>query len=61
LVKLDTLDSGIDVGQEINIGPGKFGKNDKRRALNKRRKWKMWKNFEVFVKKKLEKIFYFYF
>ena len=24
--------SGIDVGQEINIGPGKVGKNDKHRA-----------------------------
>ena len=32
-----TLESGIDVGQGINIGPGKFVKNNKRRALNKRR------------------------
>ena len=32
-----TLESGIDVGQEINVGPGKFGKKNKRRALNKRR------------------------
>ena len=24
-----TLDSGIDVGQEINIGPGKSGKKNK--------------------------------
>jgi hypothetical protein len=23
---LDTLESGIDVGQGINVGPGKFGK-----------------------------------
>jgi hypothetical protein len=26
---------GIDVGQEINVGPGKLGKNNKCRALNK--------------------------
>ena len=26
--------SGIDVGQEINVGPGKFGKKNKRRAVN---------------------------
>ena len=32
-----TLVSGIDVGQGINVGPGKFGWNNKRRALNKRR------------------------
>ena len=30
-----TLQSGIDVGQGINVGPGKFGKKNKRRALNK--------------------------
>ena len=28
------LDSAIDVGQGINVGPGKFGKKNKRRALN---------------------------
>jgi hypothetical protein len=28
------LASGIDVGQGINIGPGKFGKKNKHRALN---------------------------
>ena len=39
-VVLHTLDSGIDVGQKINVGPGKFGKNNNRRALNKRRAWK---------------------
>ena len=27
-----TLDSGIDVGQGINVGPGKVGKNNKCRA-----------------------------
>jgi hypothetical protein len=32
-----TLESGIDVGQEMNVGPEKLGKNNKRRALNKRR------------------------
>ena len=30
-----TLASGIDVVQGINIGPGKFGKKNKRRAFNK--------------------------
>jgi len=29
---LDTLESGIDVGQGINIGPGIFGKKNKSRA-----------------------------
>ena len=29
-----TLASGIDVEQGINVGPGKFGKKNKRRALN---------------------------
>ena len=32
-----TLESGIDVGQGITIGPGKFVKKNKRRVLNKRR------------------------
>ena len=32
-----TLESGIDVGQGITIGPGKFVKKNKRRALNKHR------------------------
>ena len=32
-----TLESGIDRGQGINVGPGKFAKKNKRRALNKRR------------------------
>ena len=32
-----TLESGIDVGQGITIGPGKFVKKNKHRALNKRR------------------------
>ena len=30
-----TLESGIDVGQGITVGPGKFVKKNKRRALNK--------------------------
>ena len=34
-----TLESGIDVGQEITVGPGKFGKKNKRRAFNKCRAW----------------------
>ena len=32
-----TLESGIDVGQGINVGPGKFIKKNKRWAGNKRR------------------------
>ena len=30
-----TLESGIDVGQGINVGHGKFVKNNKPRVLNK--------------------------
>ena len=37
------LESVIDVGQGISVGPGRFGKKNKRRALNKRRAWKIWK------------------
>ena len=29
-----TLESVIDVGQGICVGPGRFGKKNKRRALN---------------------------
>ena len=32
-----TLESGIDVGQGITVGPGKFVKKNKCRALNKLR------------------------
>ena len=32
-----TLESRIDVGQGISVGPGKFVKKNKRRALNKHR------------------------
>jgi hypothetical protein len=38
-----TLESVIDVGQGISVGPGRFVKNNKRRVLNKRRAWKIWK------------------
>ena len=38
-----TLESVIDVGQGISVGPGRFGKKNKLRALNKRRAWKIWK------------------
>ena len=38
-----TLESVIDIGQGISVGPRRFGKNNKRRALNKRRTWKIWK------------------
>ena len=34
-----TLESGIDVGQGINLGPEKFVKKNKRRALNKHKAW----------------------
>jgi hypothetical protein len=40
-VTCNTLESGIDLGQGINVGPGKFDKNNKRRALNKHRAWKI--------------------
>ena len=40
---LHTLESVIDVGQGISIGPGRFGKKNKRRALNKYRAWEIWK------------------
>ena len=30
----DTLESGIDLGQGINVEPGKFGKKNKHKALN---------------------------
>ena len=33
--KVHTLESGIDVGQGINVGPGKFVKRNKRRAQTK--------------------------
>ena len=36
-----TLESVIDVGQGISVGPGRFGKKNKRRALNKHRAWKI--------------------
>ena len=55
-----TLNSEIDVGQGINVGHGKFGKNDKNRALNKHMAWKIWQKFEVFWKKR-KKIFFRFF
>ena len=39
----DTLESVIDVGQGISVGPGRFCKKNKCRALNKRRACKVWK------------------
>jgi hypothetical protein len=38
-----TLESVIDIGQGISVEPGRFGKKNKHRALNKRRAWKIWK------------------
>ena len=43
---MNTLESGIDIGQEINVGLGKFGQKNKHRA------WKIWQKFEIFVMKK---------
>ena len=43
ILKSITLESVIDVGQGISVGPGRFGQKNKRRALNKRRAWKIWK------------------
>ena len=37
-----TLDSRIDVGQEINVGPGNFDKKNKCSALNKHTAWIIW-------------------
>ena len=37
LSSLITLESEIDVGQGITVGPGKFVKKNKRGVLNKRR------------------------
>ena len=34
LTENTTLESGIDIGQGISVGPGKFVKKNKRRALN---------------------------
>ena len=59
-IYLVTLDSWIDIGQEINGGPGK-GKKNKRRALNYSRTWKIWQNFEVFVMKNPKKTKFFCF
>ena len=33
-IRICTLESVIDVGQGIRVGPGKFDKKNKRRALN---------------------------
>ena len=32
-MRITTLESGIDVGQGITVGPGKFVKKNKHRAL----------------------------
>ena len=45
--KVSTLESLIDVGQGISVGPGRFGKKNKRRALNERRAWKIEKRITV--------------
>ena len=45
----NTLDSRIDVRQEITVGPGKIGKKNKRRALNKQGYGKFGKKIEFVV------------
>ena len=42
-IEIITLGSLIDVGQGISVGPGRFGKKNKPRALNKCRALKIWK------------------
>ena len=44
MVKTSTLESRIDVGHGITIGPGKFFKKNNRRPLNKRRAWSKLRN-----------------
>ena len=39
VLKTNTLESGIDVGQGIIVGPEKFVKKNKHWTLNKRRAW----------------------
>ena len=42
MIFMTTLESGIDVGQLINVGPGKFDKKNKHRVLNECRAWEIW-------------------
>ena len=51
-----TLESGIDVGKGISIGPGKFVKKNKCRALNKPRAWRKCANLCYKKPIKLENI-----
>ena len=51
-----TLESRIDVGQGITVGPGKFVKKNKYRALNKRRTWTKFANLCYKNSIKLENI-----
>ena len=39
--QVGTLESGIDIGQGINVGPGIPCKKNKCRTLNKRKSWKI--------------------
>ena len=48
----------LESGQRKNIGSGKFDKNNKHRALNKRRAWKIWQKFEDFCYENMEKIIF---
>jgi hypothetical protein len=52
--EIGTLECGIDVGQGINSGLGKFGKNNEHRDLNKHRKHENissspWKKFQNLI------------
>ena len=48
--KVTTLESVIDVRQGISIGPGRFGKKNKRRA------WKIWKKRITVGQEKFDKL-----
>ena len=50
-----TLESVIDVGQGISVGPGRVGKKNKRRVLNKHRAWKIWKKRITVGQEKIDK------
>ena len=51
-----TLESTIDVRQGISLGPERFVKNNKRRALNKLRAWIIWKKGITVGQEKIDKL-----
>ena len=50
MMLLITLASGIDVGQKVNVGPGKFGKK------NECKDWRLKKKTKVYPRFLIEKI-----